>query len=41
MGPKVCMTNRQWHAMHAQGFDIGPDGKTMVSLRKNLDMITH
>jgi len=41
MGPQVCMPYRQWQALHAQGLDIGPDGKTMVSSQKNIDILTH
>jgi hypothetical protein len=40
MGPKVCMTNKQWSDMHAQGFDIAPDG-TKVSLEKHMNMLSH
>jgi hypothetical protein len=41
MGPKVCMPNRQWHALHAQGLDISPDGKTTVSSQIGIDILTH
>jgi hypothetical protein len=34
MGPRVCMTNRQWDALHAQGLDIGADGKSTVASEK-------
>jgi hypothetical protein len=34
LGPKVCMTNRQWDALHAQGLDIGADGKSTVASEK-------
>ena len=34
LGPKVCMTNRQWDALHAQGLDISADGKSTVSSEK-------
>jgi hypothetical protein len=40
MGPKVCMTNKQWDALRASGFDIGPDG-SKVSMEKHLDMLSH
>jgi hypothetical protein len=40
MGPKVCMTNQQWNDLHAQGFDIGPDG-AKVSMQKHMDMLSH
>lgn len=33
-GPKVCKTQMQWDALHAQGLDIGPDGKSIVALEK-------
>jgi hypothetical protein len=33
-GPKVCMTNRQWDALHAQGLDISADGKGTVASEK-------
>lgn len=34
VGPKVCMTNRQWDALHAQGLDISADGKATVASEK-------
>ncbi|HEX4026667.1 MAG TPA: hypothetical protein VHX18_03540 [Rhizomicrobium sp.] len=34
LGPKVCMTNRQWDALHAQGLDISADGKGTVASEK-------
>ena len=34
LGPQVCMTNRQWNALHAQGLDIGADGKSTVASEK-------
>ena len=34
MGPKVCMTNRQWDALHAQGLDISADGRGTVASEK-------
>ena len=34
LGPRVCMTNRQWDALHAQGLDIGADGKSTVASEK-------
>jgi hypothetical protein len=40
MGPKVCMTIRKWNELHADGFDIGPDGN-QVSLPKSLDELKH
>jgi hypothetical protein len=33
--PKACRTNRQWDALHAQGLDIGPDGKSVVRSEKS------
>jgi hypothetical protein len=33
-GPKVCKTNRQWTALHAQGLDISADGKSIVESEK-------
>jgi len=34
LGPKVCMTNRKWDALHAKGLDIGADGKSIVGSEK-------
>src|SRR6266404_7888245 len=34
LGPKVCMTNRQWDKLHAQGLDISADGKSTVGSEK-------
>jgi hypothetical protein len=33
-GPKVCLTNRQWDALHKQGLDISADGKSTVASEK-------
>ncbi len=33
-GPRVCMTNGQWDALHAQGLDISADGKGTVASEK-------
>lgn len=33
-GPKTCRTNRTWDELHAQGLDIGPDGKSVVASEK-------
>lgn len=33
-GPKTCRTNRAWDELHAQGLDIGPDGKSVVASEK-------
>jgi hypothetical protein len=40
MGPKVCMTNRQWNDLHVGGFDIDANGEK-VSMEKNKDMLSH
>ena len=40
MGPKVCMTVRKWNQLHADGFDIGPDGN-QVAIPKSLDDLRH
>ena len=34
LGPRVCMTNRKWDALHAQGLDISADGKNTVESEK-------
>ena len=39
MGPKVCMTNREWADLRANGFEIGPDGMK-VSIKKNIDLLS-
>lgn len=33
-GPKTCRTNRTWDELHAQGLDIGADGKSVVASEK-------
>ena len=40
LGPKVCMTVRKWNQLHADGFDIGPDGN-QVAIPKSLDDLRH
>ncbi|HWU54162.1 MAG TPA: hypothetical protein VN175_01590 [Rhizomicrobium sp.] len=34
LGPRVCKTNREWGALHAQGLDISADGKSTVASEK-------
>ena len=34
MGPRVCKTNREWDALHAQGLDVAADGKGTVASEK-------
>lgn len=34
LGPRVCMTNKEWDALHAQGLDISADGKGTVASEK-------
>jgi hypothetical protein len=34
LGPKTCKTNRTWDELHAQGLDIGADGKSVVASEK-------
>jgi hypothetical protein len=36
LGPKVCMTNRKWADLHAQGLDMAADGKNVVASEKYL-----
>lgn len=33
-GPETCQPNRTWDDLHAQGLDIGPDGKSTVASEK-------
>jgi hypothetical protein len=33
-GPRVCMTNRQWDKLHADGLDVSADGKGTVASEK-------
>ncbi len=40
-GPQVCMTVRKWNDLHAGGLDIGPDGKTVVPMEKNVGILSH
>jgi hypothetical protein len=37
-GPKTCRTNRVWDELHAQGLDIGADGKSVVASEKYRNM---
>jgi hypothetical protein len=37
-GPKTCRTNRTWDELHAQGLDIGADGKSVVASEKYRNM---
>jgi hypothetical protein len=34
LGPRVCMTNKRWDDLHAQGLDISADGKGTVASEK-------
>jgi hypothetical protein len=34
MGPRVCMTNRQWDVLHSKGLEISADGKNTVTCRR-------
>jgi hypothetical protein len=34
LGPRVCMTNKQWDDLHAQGLDMSADGKGAVASEK-------
>jgi hypothetical protein len=36
LGPKVCMTNRKWDNLHAQGLDMSADGTGVVASEKYL-----
>ena len=33
LGPRVCMTNRQWAVLHSQGLEVSADGKSTVTCR--------
>ena len=33
MGPQVCLTNRKWAQLHAQGLEISADGKNTITCR--------
>ena len=33
-GPETCRPNRTWDELHAQGLDIGPDGRSVVASEK-------
>jgi hypothetical protein len=37
-GPKTCKTNREWDRLHAQGLDIGADGRSVVASEKYRNM---
>jgi hypothetical protein len=34
LGPKTCRPQREWDQLHAQGLDIGADGKSVVASEK-------
>jgi len=34
LGPKTCKPNKVWDDLHAQGLDIGADGKSIVASEK-------
>jgi len=34
LGPKTCLANKQWDQLHAQGLDMGADGKSVVASEK-------
>lgn len=40
MGPKVCMTNKEWNELAADGFEIAPDG-SKVRIVKNVGILSH
>lgn len=40
MGPRVCMTNKQWNDLAANGFEIDPDGNK-VWIVKDVDILSH
>ena len=33
-GPRVCKTQKQWDALHAQGLDVSADGRGIVASEK-------
>ena len=33
-GAKVCKTQKQWDALHAQGLDVSADGRSIVASEK-------
>jgi hypothetical protein len=33
-GPETCRPQREWDQLHAQGLDIGADGKSIVASEK-------
>ncbi len=33
-GPRVCKTQKQWDALHAQGLDVSADGAGVVASEK-------
>ena len=34
LGPQTCRPQREWDQLHAQGLDIGADGKSIVASEK-------
>lgn len=33
LGPRVCMTNRQWAVIHSQGLEMSADGRNTITCR--------
>jgi hypothetical protein len=33
-GPKTCLPQREWDRLHAEGLDVGADGKSSVASEK-------
>ena len=34
LGPKTCLPQREWDRLHAEGLDVGADGKSVVESEK-------
>ena len=34
LGPKTCLPQREWDRLHAEGLDVGADGKSVVASEK-------
>jgi hypothetical protein len=33
LGPRVCMTNRQWDVLHSKGLEMSADGRNTITCR--------
>jgi hypothetical protein len=41
LGPRVCKPKTEWDDLHAQGLDVGADGKSVVASEKYRSINPH